>query len=227
MKRMNLLAIDTSTELATVAVAAHGRIYEEEQHAMRQHAQCLLPMIERLLRACQLDFQQLDGIVFGRGPGSFTGLRIACSVAKALAYAHDLPMYPISGLAAIAFAVLQSEHDLPSATQILAMIDARMHQVYWGNFTDNHFEVLEQVSDASDVVSVPERPIVVAGVGLEPYMLQLPQVVCTSIIRQLEVFPRAQMMIHLVQSGQFKAVSAGEALPAYVRNQVTQGEFRG
>ncbi|WP_133126818.1 tRNA (adenosine(37)-N6)-threonylcarbamoyltransferase complex dimerization subunit type 1 TsaB [Legionella nagasakiensis] len=223
---MNLLAIDTSTELATVAIASHGKIYEEEQQAMRQHAQCLLPMIDQLLKISNLDFKHLDGIVFGRGPGSFTGLRIACSVAKALAYAHDLPVYPVSGLAAIAFEVLQSVHDLPPETQILAMIDARMHQLYWGNFT-NGFAVLEQVSNAQDIVLLPDRPIMVAGVGLEPYILQLPPVIRANMVRQLEVFPRAQTMIHLVQSGHFKAVSAAEALPVYVRNQVTQGESRG
>ena len=87
---MNLLAIDTSTDHATVALAFGNELLSEEQGSMRQHAQFLLPMVERLLTSASLSFSQLDGIVFGCGPGSFTGLRIACSVAKAFAFAHDL-----------------------------------------------------------------------------------------------------------------------------------------
>ena len=108
---MNLLAIDTSTEHATVAVTAHGELFSEEQGSMRQHAQFLLPMVERMLGLAGLSLTQLDGIVFGRGPGSFTGLRIACSVAKGLAYAHDLPLYPVSSLAAIAYEAHQADVD--------------------------------------------------------------------------------------------------------------------
>lgn len=218
---MKLLAIDTSTDTATVALAVNGEIYTEEQAGMRQHAQFLLPMIERLLALAGLSCQKLDGIVFGRGPGSFTGLRIACSVAKGLAYAHDLPMYPVSSLAAIA-------HEVGLGQRILTLIDARMHQVYWAYFSKDSFDAPEQVSVASEIKLPSDSPFILAGVGFEPYALQLPIELQAQIIQQRMIYPRAKAMIRLVEMGHIKAISAEAALPVYVRNQVTQGgESRG
>lgn len=224
---MNLLAIDTSTELATVALSTQGDIVSEEQNGLRQHAQLLLPMIERLLGQTELGFKQLDAIVFGCGPGSFTGLRIACSIAKALAYAHDLPLYPVSSLAAIAHDVFQTELDLLPDTQVLAMIDARMQQAYWSVFTQDSLLVQEKVSAATDIVVSSASPLIVAGVGFEAYAVQLPESIQAQVIKQQTAYPSARAMIQLAESGQFKPVSAAEALPVYVRNQVTQGESRG
>ncbi len=221
---MNLLAIDTSTELATVALMVQEEIVSEEQGSMRQHAQFLLPMIQRLLALTGCLFNQLDGIVFGRGPGSFTGLRIACSVAKGLAYAHDLPVFPVSGLAAIAYEAQRSQH---ASTAILAMIDARMHQVYWRYFTSAAETIEEQVSSAEDIILASEEPIILAGVGFEPYVEQLPAAIQTRILQQISIFPTATSMIRLVQAGEVNAVSAAEALPVYIRNQVTHGAAKG
>jgi len=232
---MNLLAIDTSTERATVALATKGELLSEEHGALRQHAQMLLPIIGRLLASSELNLSQLDGIVFGRGPGSFTGLRIACSVAKALAYAHDLPIFPVSSLASIAYSAYESEGksmlDAKGSLQkmdVLAMLDARMQQVYWGQFTAaGEAEVIERVSAAADVLLSGEAPVMVVGVGLESYIPQLPLAIQDRVAKQLTVFPNASTMIHLVQSGQFKPMNAAESLPVYIRNQVTQGEPRG
>ncbi len=220
---MNLLAIDTSTELASVALAVGDEIHSEEQGHLRQHAQFLLPMIDRLLAIAQLRLNQLDGIVFGRGPGSFTGLRITCSVAKALAYAHDLPLFPVSSLLAIATAVYQAETTLAPETRVLAMLDARMHQVYWGCFARDSVESSEQVSSATDIILPLDTPLILAGVGFESYIAQLPQSIQAQTMKQHVVFPHARAMIQVVQSGQIQTVSAQEALPVYVRNQVVQG----
>ncbi len=219
---MNLLAIDTSTERATVAISVNGEMFSEEQDGMREHAKLLLPMVERLLALAKVSCSKLDAIVFGCGPGSFTGLRVACSVAKGLAYAHDLPLYPVSSLAAIAYQTTRSGSD------VLAMIDARMHQVYWGYFTAGTYDVVEYVTSAPDVVLPSASPIILAGVGFESYASQLPKAVQSQIIQQITIFPDAKAMIGLVQSGQIKPVSAVDALPVYVRDQVTQGgESRG
>ena len=220
---MNLLAIDTSTDLATVAIAAFGEVYSLEQEGLRQHAQLLLPMIERLLLEAKLSFSQLDGIVFGCGPGSFTGLRIACSVAKGLAYAHDLPLYPVSSLMAIANEVNQGEADNQTDTNVLAMVDARMHQVYWGYFKAGSLEGQEQVSAPVDIAISGSSSLILAGVGFEPYVPLLPAELQARILKCSTIFPMARVMIRLVQSGQIKPVSAAEALPVYIRNQVTQG----
>ena len=224
---MNLLAIDTSTELATVAIAAHGKLYSEEQGCMRQHAQFLLPMIERLLALAELSVSQLDGIVFGCGPGSFTGLRIACSVAKGLAYAHDKPMFPVSSLAAIACDVYYTEVVNRADVNVLAMIDARMNQLYWGCFTGASFDVQQHVSFVNDISLDDEKSLILAGVGFESYAEQLPAKVQAQIVKKITVYPKAAAMIRLVQSGQITAVSAAEALPVYVRNQVTHGIAQG
>ena len=128
---MTLLAIDTSTERATVALAVGDTVFHDEKHNVREHAQCLLPMINGLLEKAAVSLSQLDGIVFGCGPGSFTGLRITCSMAKALAYAHDLPLFPVSSLAAIANKVYHVTENLKPDTHVLAMLDARMQQVYF------------------------------------------------------------------------------------------------
>lgn len=219
MKHLKLLAIDTSTERASVAVTCGDELLEETQSNLRQHAQFLLPMVDQLLKTADLSFKQLDGIVFGAGPGSFTGLRIACSVAKGLAYAHDLPMYPISSLASIAYHVKLSEG---FDTTVLSMIDARMQQVYWGYFTNSCFQVSEQVSSAHDI-HVSSQPVILAGVGLETYLPHLSQ----SIVKHIERYPSASAMIRLAQTGNFSPVTAAEALPVYIRNQVTSGGSNG
>ncbi|RUQ94336.1 tRNA (adenosine(37)-N6)-threonylcarbamoyltransferase complex dimerization subunit type 1 TsaB [Legionella septentrionalis] len=223
---MNLLALDTSTETATVAVALGEQVFGKEQKALSQHAQLLLPMISTLLAEANLSFKQLDGIVFGRGPGSFTGLRIACSVAKALAYAHDLPVFPVSSLAAIAHKAFQQEKELPLNTQVLALLDARMQQVYYGYFSQE-IKGEEGVAAAAQLPIFPDVPLLLAGVGWDNYIAQLPSLIRARIVKQAVVFPSAQAMLNLVQSGSIKSVTAEEALPVYIRNQVTQGEPRG
>lgn len=213
---MKLLAIDTSTERATVALAIGSAIYSDEQGSLRQHAQLLLPMIDGLLAKASLQLNQLDGIVFGRGPGSFTGLRVACSIAKALAYAHDLPLFPVSSLASIAEEVYDTEPDLTPDTQVLAVMDARMQQVYWASFTREAASSSELVSAAEDVF-VPTAPLIIAGVGLDAYSSQFSHLIQTQAIKHRVVYPEARAMIRMVRRGLIQAVSAAEALPVYVR----------
>ncbi|MFC3909537.1 tRNA (adenosine(37)-N6)-threonylcarbamoyltransferase complex dimerization subunit type 1 TsaB [Legionella dresdenensis] len=220
---MNLLAIDCSTERATVALTINGVGTRLEQPAQRQHAQLLLPMVEQLLADAGLLLNQLDGIVFGRGPGSFTGLRIACSMAKGLGYAHDLPLYPVSTLTAIAYAAQQDEASYP----ILAMIDARMNQLYWACFDHQLYSEQELVSNA-DAISVPgEGPIIVAGVNYNLYRESFTADLLGRMIIEKTIYPDAADMLQLVSGGKIQPVSAGDALPVYIRNQITQGEARG
>jgi len=213
---MKLLAIDTSTERASVALAIGDDVYRDEQGSLRQHAQLLLPMIDGLLVKASISLNQLDGIVFGRGPGSFTGLRIACSVAKALAYAHDVPLFPVSSLASVAEEVYHTETALAPNTQVLAMLDARMQQIYWACFARENALSDERVTAAEDVFA-PSVPLIVAGVGLDTYAAQFPVALQTQIVKQRVVYPDASAMIRLVRRGQINSVSAAEALPVYVR----------
>jgi len=221
---MNLLAIDTSTDIATVAISSSGKIYKAEQGGLQKHAEYLLPLIESLLINANLTLEQLDAIVFGSGPGSFTGLRIACSVAKGLAYAKDLPLYPVSSLLAIAYeAYLTEKRDV----NILAMIDARMNQVYWGCYNKQLDIVEEKVSSISDLAINLDKQVVLAGVGYEAYEELLSSEIQEKIINKCQIYPKAEAMIHLVEAQKIKSVSAEDALPIYVRNQVAHVAKKG
>ena len=223
---MKLLAIDTSTECASVALVTQGVFSCKEQPAQRQHAQLLLPMVDQLLVDAGIGLNELDGIVFGRGPGSFTGLRIACSVVKGLAYAHDLPVFPVSGLAAIANeATCQQKSDPNQA--VLAMIDARMNQVYWACYLSEGKEPLEEVSNVPDIKIAGDFPLLLAGVGYKAYLQQLPSAIISRIIGYIDSYPNAKAMLRIALSGKIKAVSAADALPVYIRNQVVQGKSHG
>ena len=119
---MNLLALDTSTEYCSAALLCGEELTHRETHAVQRHSELILPMIEELLAASGLALGQLDGIAFGAGPGSFTGLRIACGVAQGLAFGAGLPVVPVGTLAALA--------QEAGADKVIACLDARMSEIY-------------------------------------------------------------------------------------------------
>ncbi|MDF1826870.1 MAG: tRNA (adenosine(37)-N6)-threonylcarbamoyltransferase complex dimerization subunit type 1 TsaB [Legionellaceae bacterium] len=215
---MNLLAIDTSTSRASVALEFNGVMFLEEALEIREHARVLLSMVKRVLASAKTELKYLDGIVFGEGPGSFTGLRIACSVAKGLAYAHDLPMYPVGSLRAIA---AEASHT-HTQTHVLAMMDARMHQVYW-QLDPESSDVAPCVSAAEDVYVPENKPLRLVGADYEPYLDLLKPEIRAAIVSTCEIFPRADAMIRVVKAGNISSVTADAAMPAYVRQNVTGG----
>ena len=119
---MNLLALDTSTEYCSVALLRGEELTYREAHAVQRHSELILPMIDDLLVASGVQLQQLDGIAFGAGPGSFTGLRIACGVAQGLAFGAGLPVVPVGTLAALA--------QEAGAPKVITCLDARMGEIY-------------------------------------------------------------------------------------------------
>ena len=127
---MRILALDTATEACSAALWLEGDVLERGSVPGRGHAELLLPMVDDLLAAAQLRLGDLGAIAFGRGPGAFTGVRIAASVAQALAFGLGLPVVPVSDLQAVALRVIR-EH---AATQVLVCMDARMREVYSGAF---------------------------------------------------------------------------------------------
>lgn len=122
-----LLALDTSTEACSVALLRNGAISERHLEAPREHMLRLLPMVDELLAEQRLPLRDLDGIVFTRGPGSFTGLRIALGVVQGLAFGAGLPVLPVSTLAVLAQTAATPEL---AGRFILSAIDARMDEVY-------------------------------------------------------------------------------------------------
>lgn len=212
---MKRLAIETATDLASVALRVGDQICVAEHPSSRQHAESLLPMIEGLLQAMQLPFSQLDGIAFGCGPGSFTGLRVACSLAKGLALSHELPLYPMSSLALMAEALSASE---PGDTPILAILDARMHQFYWQVFNAEGRALTAPVVTAASEIQYP-TVVRIAGLGFDPE--QAPQLHLQGVHT---VYPHARTMLSDRLMMQQQAVTAEEALPLYVRDQVVIGD---
>jgi tRNA threonylcarbamoyladenosine biosynthesis protein TsaB len=148
---MKFAAFETSTEWCSVAVWIDGEIAGLEERAGHAHSERVLPMLDRLAAAAGISAAQLDGVAFGAGPGSFTGLRIACGVAQGLALARGLPVVGVSTFAALA--------EESGAARVVACIDARMHEVY--------YSAVEKVGDRWREV-VPAQCVAPAAVQLPP-----------------------------------------------------------
>ncbi|MFJ1268065.1 tRNA (adenosine(37)-N6)-threonylcarbamoyltransferase complex dimerization subunit type 1 TsaB [Legionella lytica] len=216
---MKLLAIDTSTEQASVAISFGDELLHQEQGAQRTQAQFLLPMIDELLAKANTSMTQLDGIIFGCGPGSFTGLRIACSIAKGLAYANDLGLIPVSSLATIAWGARQQAGHADSA--VLAVLDARMHEMYWAYYPPSEYVAEERVNPVADIALPSEQAVVLAGAGIDEYWADFPDALKAQVSNRLTVYPNAAAMIELVLAKNLPAIGVADAQPVYVRNQVT------
>jgi tRNA threonylcarbamoyladenosine biosynthesis protein TsaB len=222
-----ILALDTSTEACSCALDLHGCITERYVLEPRQHARLLLPMIKELLTVAALDFNALDAIACGRGPGSFTGLRIAAGVTQGIAFAAELPVVPVSTLAAVALEV----HQRNGAELVLACLDARIEEVYWGLFTftsglpkllgDEHLSRPEDMLLHMDRLSLP---IVAGGNGLD-YLERFPPELRASLQNcQPELLPRASRIVTIAALDFARGLTiAPEALrPVYLRDQVTR-----
>lgn len=219
---MNLLAIETSTECCSVALSQGDELIVRSELAPRRHAELLLPMCEAVLAEAGLSRRQLDAVAVGRGPGAFTGVRLAISAAQGIALALDLPVVPVSSLAALA---LQAAGDHP---RILAVIDARMGEIYSGTFARNRDGLVdpigpECVSTANALVVAQEFSWSVVGSGLSRYAdIIVERLGSPPVAMQAECFPQAaavaQLALHALKSS--KGVSAEQALPVYLRDKV-------
>jgi tRNA threonylcarbamoyladenosine biosynthesis protein TsaB len=217
-----ILALDTATEACSAALYAQGDITSRFQVDPRGHARNILPMVEALLNAAGLAIRDLDAIAFGRGPGSFTGLRIAAGITQGLAFAAELPVIPVSTLATLAQGAQNDE--------VLTAIDARMQEVYWGAFRRDRDGVMQPVIEEAvcppQQVTCPGRGEWQArGSGWKAYAEALNDH-CTGRILQYEpdALPHAADMIPIALQlyRQGRTVSAEQAVPVYLRDQVAQ-----
>ncbi len=222
MTTIKLLAIDTATEQCSVALLYGNEHRERCVPTQRGHADMILPMVQEVMAEAGMSISQLDAIAFGRGPGSFTGVRIAIGVAQGLAYATHLPLLPISDLAAVA---QQGAPQLTAEAQVLVCMDARMSEVYSGVFSLNADGLMSPID--AEQVCPPERVSVAAsrlslalGTGFRAYPILSERYAgltlhANALPRAVEV---AQLAVRDWQAG--LAVSAELAAPVYLRDQV-------
>jgi len=221
-----LLAIDTSGEACSVALNLDGEILEHFEVTPRLHARKLLPMVQSLLAEADVSINALDGIAFGRGPGSFTGLRICAGVVQGLAFAADIPTLPISSLAALA----QGVYRQTSHAHILTVMDARMAELYWAGFEaiDGRVVLLgeEQLTspeqlDESQAVLDSDRNWIGVGDGWR-FSAQFPAHVVPMVKPLEHIFHvQAQDLVRLADYDfqQGLEVPAEQALPVYLRGK--------
>jgi len=235
MTQLRMLAIDTSTEACSAALLwSDGEVRQRFIVTERGHADLILPMIDELLAEAGCRLKDLDGLAFGRGPGSFTGLRIAAGVIQGLAYGAGLRVAPVSSLAAVAFLVTSpasspsSSSSTSSAEAILVCNDARMNEVYWGCYRFDPGDPRVPIVLTAEAVGPADRvqpaPTVMhfAGNGLARYPALQARLESAGLSYHAGMYPRADAIARLgeriLQKGE--GVDAAEALPVYIRDDV-------
>jgi tRNA threonylcarbamoyladenosine biosynthesis protein TsaB len=223
-----ILAIETSSELASCALlagdtahsSAHFSVLSRESGGVRTHSQSVLPMVQELLAEARIRLNEVDAIAFGAGPGSFTGVRTACGVAQGLAFGADLPVLPLITLEAMAEACRAGT----GATEVLAVLDARMNEVYWAQYRfDGRWQaVIEPVLSSPEAVAPQPAPgLAACGNGFAAY----PEAFAGKAFAQAAdaaIVPHARDLARIgaaaLAAGQ--AVKADQAQPLYLRNKV-------
>jgi len=227
---MKILAIDTATEACSAALMIDGEILSHYQVAPREHSRLILKMIDDLLSQANMSISDVDAIAFGRGPGSFMGLRIAAGVVQGIAFAHDIPVIPVSSLKAIAQRVYSETQN----ENVLVAIDARMDEVYWAAYyLENRQWLLygeESVMSPDNVMLpvIPEKPDIrwaAAGTGWASYQDRLlPQTHKELTVMLGQCLPSAEAIALLAVDDLLagRVVSAAQAIPVYLRNDVAK-----
>jgi tRNA threonylcarbamoyladenosine biosynthesis protein TsaB len=223
---LKLLAVETSTDACSAALFIDGQIEEQFALAPREHTKLILPMIDQLMAAAELKPQQLDAIAVSRGPGSFTGVRIAGGVVQGIAMGADLPVVPVSTLAAIA----QGYFNQNSVAEVaFTAMDARMDEIFWGCFQRNGLGLAaligdEAVTPAAEVV-FPDLSGFGVGSGWGVYSEILNQRLAQRVSGvESEVWPHAACIAQLGAYGFANglAVPVEQAMPVYLRDKVAK-----
>ena len=214
---MNLLALDTSTDTLFVAVQRGDAIWQHSGPGAQQSSAQLLPAIRQLMKDAGLEFKQLDAIVFGRGPGSFTGLRTACAITQGLAFAAKVPVLPVDTLLAVA----EEARHLHGCTEVEAVLDARMNEVYHAPFryVDGQWIEPEDFGLCAPEALQLASGLTLAGNAQAAYPEQL-----APAAAHAHALPTATALLRLAPALLAKgcAVPAELALPRYIRDKVAK-----
>lgn len=220
---MKILAFDTSSEYCSVALLLERDILGEEVLAGQRHSELVLPMVSRILDESGLTLAQLDGIAFGSGPGSFTGLRIACGIAQGLAFGAGLPVIGIGTLEALA--------QQAGGTQVITALDARMHEIYHAAYR----KVLDGWQAVSEPIlclpqnapPVQEQDWTGCGSGFDMYPAVLRkryEGYLNHIISGVRPDARAMAQLAAPRFARGQGVDPVDAAPLYIRNKVALKE---
>jgi len=224
---MKILALDTAATACSVALLTDAGLQEDGMQAERVQAETLLPMVEKLLTGAGLSLKDLDALAFGRGPGAFTGLRVAASVAQGLAYGAGLPVVPVSNLDALAAAAM-GRHQVG---RIIACLDARMQEVYWAAYSDEggdlHRVTEETLCPPGELALPPGDAWFGAGSGWAAYPDALKA--CVPGLRGIDptlaagAGDIARLAYKAFEEG--GAVAPEHAVPVYLRDKVATPKF--
>ena len=220
-RRLRLLGVETGSDACSAALYVDGAVLHRSEITPRKHAERLLPMFEELLAEAGLALADLDALVLGRGPGSFTGVRIAAAAAQGIAFAMEKPVLCISSLAALAQGVFR-EH---GATHALAGFDARMGEVYWGAFQveAGRMQALqEECVIAPEAAPIPQKSVTKwfgVGSAFATYA-QLLGARCVEMMPTALPQARDLMPLAVAAWDRGEAVPAEQALPVYLRDRV-------
>ena len=226
---MKILALDAATEACSAALKVGDEVISRFEVAPQQHSQKLLPFVDELLVDAGLKLNQIDGICFGQGPGSFTGVRIGVAITQGLAFGADLPVVGVSSLATMAQQVI-SQHQ---ADNVIAAIDARMAEVYLAHYyNDNGLAQLrgnEQVikPEHIELSSNQLDNSFSAGTGWQTYAEQLAEKF--TVQNSTVELPNAEFMLPLAiaKFAAGEGLEAEHAQPNYVRDEVTWQKLPG
>ena len=223
---MKILAIDTSSDACSAALCIDGETEVQFKIAPQQHSRLILRQCDKLFADANILPQQLDAVAFARGPGSFTGLRIAAGVTQGIAFAHDIPVIAISTLAAQAQKI-STEHP---AHHYFSCIDARMNEIYWGVYALSDKHVVEPLSEESvslsNEISWPDsQQLIGVGSGWKTHQTDLESALGNAAQKKYpDILPSAQDVATLAVS-KFKErniSSAEHAVPVYLRNNIAK-----
>lgn len=223
---ISILAIETSTDACSIALKHDEQIYLRFEIAPKRHTQLILPMCESILKEAHLEIKDLSAIAFGCGPGSFTGLRIAAGITQGLAFAHHLPVIPISSLRVLA----QTIYNEFGYKKILTGFDARMQEIYWGEYQLNENNLMQaNMPDAllkpTEINSPAQNDWIGAGSAWQTYPEELKKILSDKVKEIIvDAYPSAVAVAQCAEVDYLagKTVTAENARPVYLRDQIVK-----